>query len=623
MIEKEVEVQGKYSFNTHWVKLLPLCILVGIIPLIVQLVIRELGPTEGMILGMVNGADLFSRFKAYSIMLCTGVILFMLFLIFDSNKLKKNTTFKVYYSCIAVFLGMTVVSTLLSEHQDVAIWGAHDRAEGAMMIACYMIILLYTTYIYQRNQDYKFILYPLIGVSIVMMGIGYFQYIGQDPFVHSDWAKQLIIPEKYSQYRESLQSLYSEKRIYGTLFHYNYVGSFCALLIPIFLTLTLFIRRKKAKLAYLIATVCSIGLLVGSTSRGGLIGIAFAGVAFLLIFGRKLIKHWKITGSLLVLGVVAVIGVNQVTGGGLFERVPTLIADILTFIQPSEIDYKDALPVRGIRSTEQGVEVTTQTDQLYVNTKGDTLAFVDGKGESVDFTQQEMTYSTQDARFANIQIEQADQQYYLKIEGAIFLLGEKEERLQLMNQYNYQPIESAEAPSIGFEGKETMGSARGYIWSRTFPMLKETWLVGKGPDTYIMEFPQYDFIGKWGAYGTTNMIVDKPHNLYLQIAANQGGVALVAFLVMIGVYLYQSFKLYMFRKVYEENQVVGSAVTLGIIGYLGAGFFNDSVVSVAPIFWILLGMGMAINYRISSSERSAEKRKKHGIIHMKSRKHVG
>ena len=40
---------------------------------------------------------------------------------------------------------------------------------------------------------------------------------------------------------------------------------------------------------------------------------------------------------------------------------------------------------------------------------------------------------------------------------------------------------------------------------------------------------------------------------------------------------------------------MGAAVMLGIIGYLAAGLFNDSVVHVAPVFWILLGTGVALN----------------------------
>ena len=119
--------------------------------------------------------------------------------------------------------------------------------------------------------------------------------------------------------------------------------------------------------------------------------------------------------------------------------------------------------------------------------------------------------------------------------------------------------------------------------------------IGKGPDTFFAEFPQGDLLGKLYAYDTTQMIVDKPHNLYLQIGINEGGIALLAFLVMMIAYVVDSFRLYALRKEYTAQQSIGAAVSLAVIGYLGAGFFNDSIVSVAPIFWALFGVGVAIN----------------------------
>ena len=70
---------------------------------------------------------------------------------------------------------------------------------------------------------------------------------------------------------------------------------------------------------------------------------------------------------------------------------------------------------------------------------------------------------------------------------------------------------------------------------------------------------------------------------------------MLAFLVMMIAYLIDSFRLYALHREYDRQQIVGAAVALAIIGYLGAGFFNDSIVSVAPIFWVLFGVGVAVN----------------------------
>jgi hypothetical protein len=40
---------------------------------------------------------------------------------------------------------------------------------------------------------------------------------------------------------------------------------------------------------------------------------------------------------------------------------------------------------------------------------------------------------------------------------------------------------------------------------------------------------------------------------------------------------------------------IGVACFAGVLGYLGAALFNDSVVCVAPVFWAVLGLGIRMN----------------------------
>lgn len=157
----------------------------------------------------------------------------------------------------------------------------------------------------------------------------------------------------------------------------------------------------------------------------------------------------------------------------------------------------------------------------------------------------------------------------------------------------------ANADHIGFEGKEEIGSARGYIWSRTLPLLGNCLITGYGPDTFTYNFPQNDVLAKYYSYAQFGegfyVTVDKPHNLYLQIFYSSGLIALLAFLGIVIFYLVDCFRLYALKREYRTEQAMGISVMLGIVGYLAAGMFNDSVVSVAPIFWILLGVGAALN----------------------------
>jgi hypothetical protein len=147
----------------------------------------------------------------------------------------------------------------------------------------------------------------------------------------------------------------------------------------------------------------------------------------------------------------------------------------------------------------------------------------------------------------------------------------------------------------GGKGHEDAASARIYIWSRAIPLLRNTLVVGYGPDTFAAAFPQHDFTGKYLAYGTSEMLVDKPHNIYLQTGLNTGVLSLAALVGVFLSYAMTSFRVFWspFRR--EESWLIGLGCFTGIVGYLGAGLFNDSVVSVAPVFWVMLGAGMRAN----------------------------
>jgi O-antigen ligase len=83
--------------------------------------------------------------------------------------------------------------------------------------------------------------------------------------------------------------------------------------------------------------------------------------------------------------------------------------------------------------------------------------------------------------------------------------------------------------------------------------------------------------------------------MYLQIAMNTGVLSLLSVLTLFGFYILQSLKLYMKSMNNSFASISGAGIFLSICGYLAAGLFNDSLVAVAPVFWILLGLGFVCN----------------------------
>ncbi|HOQ76817.1 MAG TPA: O-antigen ligase family protein, partial [Thermoclostridium sp.] len=203
-----------------------------------------------------------------------------------------------------------------------------------------------------------------------------------------------------------------------------------------------------------------------------------------------------------------------------------------------------------------------------------------------------------DDRFSNIRLEITPEEGYVLVYYNDYALmdillteaGMWSTSNRWMIYRNGRQIES-----FGFEGMETLGSNRGYIWSRTIPLLKDTIFIGKGPDTFALYFPQYDFLGKLKFYMTGSLFVDKAHNMYLQTALTTGVLSLAAILVLFVMYAVLSLKVLWDEDFTEFLPAAGLACFAAFCGYAIAGLFNDSTITVAPVFWVLLGMGTGIN----------------------------
>lgn len=149
-------------------------------------------------------------------------------------------------------------------------------------------------------------------------------------------------------------------------------------------------------------------------------------------------------------------------------------------------------------------------------------------------------------------------------------------------------------------------SNRGHIWNKTIPLLAKHIFIGSGANTYLFEVPQEDYLYK--NYSNMNNMFDvKPHCWYLQIWVENGLIALLLLLTFYICYFISSVKLY--RKVnFTENvHKIGFAIFVGLLIYMIAALVNDSTVNVAPVYWVSLGLGFAVNRIIAEKDGLLQK----------------
>jgi len=582
----------------------PITFILAIIPLIVRFALTNADENTLNIFGEGAKTDLFSQNKAFILMIFCIILIVISVVFFKKIFEKKDKIVNLILIAGAVFLLFTLLSAVFSQYKQTSFWGIYDRAEGFITITCYIIIFIYSVYTFKTTNDYKYVLIPIFILVGINAFLGLFQYLGQD-LIKSNLGTSIVLP---SQYGSSLNLLYEKGKLYGTLYHYDYVGSFVAIVLPILFCLTIFEDEDvmhKLNLGFF--SLLSIWLLLGSTSRAGIIGTFVAAIFGIVIFWKLIQKKWKPLLIFFISMIVIVIGVNFATKGAILGRIPSLISDTFSvFKDTSDFDYRDHTPVRDVKYTDKDVQVILQNDTLKISYENNNYVFKNSKDEIITYVKGDKIYTTTNENFKNISFtigkfasgSTRNDGLLLNIDSKpTFMFNlKKDNSIHLVNPNSKKDIEIQFPETFGFKGKETLGSARGYIWSRSIPMLKDNLILGSGPDTFVYRFPQNDLIGLYYTYGNPNTIVDKPHDLYLQIALNDGVIALLGFLAIMIIYIVDSIKLYALKKDYDKSQRLGSVTCLGVIGYLFAGIFNDSIVSVAPVFWIILGVGVALNY---------------------------
>lgn len=126
---------------------------------------------------------------------------------------------------------------------------------------------------------------------------------------------------------------------------------------------------------------------------------------------------------------------------------------------------------------------------------------------------------------------------------------------------------------------DSFGTKRMFIWKNTLKVVPKYIWHGVGIDSFHKAFNGSFLIRMVGNHGS---LYDKAHNEYLQTLVTQGIFALASYLFVYGYTVYYGIK--------TSRKTKQIYLVLPVIGYLVQAFFNISVIEVAPIFYIALGL---------------------------------
>ena len=566
--------------------LLPLFFIVAFVPLIVYAKLMVLSEAEAVYWrGGQTHVDFFSYYKSMAF----SILAFISFVIVLILKFMDKLTFhgKPIWILCGVYGLFAIFSAFNAPIGMVAIRGFMETFQGIFVLLGYMMVILSTMHLVQNKRHVKVLLAAFVFVGVATFIIGGLQFFGRDP-LQNETVLRWIMPSHLQPFIDDISFTFGQYQIVGTMYNTNFVGSFAALMVP--LSIGLFFAVKRFYLipfaALFVAMMVFVGF--GSNSRAGYIGI-LVGLMMILLLYRWAIIRRPVRMVLLLVGIV-VIGfkANDISDGRIQHQI-----ERLNFWQAfSEVD-DDKVFFEDLVFDDNTLEILTNKESLLITWDGWQFVYSTPFGEDLDTFQNTHIYF-EDERYENYRITPDGMtRIQIRAYGKTINIRAAQDGLVMARRDGTEGVPVQPPRLRWLDGYERLFSSRGYIWSRSIPLMLDTFFIGQGPDSFVMSFPNDDDIGRLN--GIRDGLIDKPHNVFIQIGVNTGLISLLALLGLFGLYAFNSLKLFISSKLKTFLELVGVGVFVGVFSYLVAGIINDQVISVAPLFYMMLGLGFAIN----------------------------
>lgn len=548
-------------------------VLVGVVPTIMILKLIQIDQITKLLYGDITiVADFFSFYKskiiiALSLTLFFGFIFTIVFHYkkreFETLKNKNN------YIILSMFV-FILISFAFAPLKEISSYGLVDRYEGYYVWISYLMILLVTYNLKYTKKDLM-IHGMVISISSAWISfIGITNVLGKD-LLQTDFFQKVILmfePRNVQMVQKG------GKLASSTLFNSNYVGSYVALVLPLIIIFVINAEKRYQRVFGVISFALTIAFLWGSQSRAGYLGVIASLIYILFKLRKKILSHIKVVLVLGLIVVVSLVGVNKITDGRIarellsLTKVDTVFNDetlsSAAMFDDINIEVSDIELIKGDQHIKyifyNGLDVYLNDEKIEYELVDNKIIYEDDRLSYIDTYYNELTEELK-LKVNNKQIE------FVLIKNKVMVKGVRGK---------YFEYEDAAVSKIF---KDRFASFRGYIWNRSIPLLMEKPLTGIGADVFVYKFPQNEILGRLNSGMRRDVIVDKPHNYYMQVGISFG---IPFLLLLLGLNILGVIK--------KDKNVTISILKAGLIGFLVVSVFNDSNVSYALIYWFYLGL---------------------------------
>lgn len=565
-------------------------------------------------------SDAFVYTKAWITVAAAAILLVLIILQVVIYKQKifdfSMTNNKIVTVCIGVYIFCTVISTLIAANRKTALWGGTAGCEGVFVLCAYVIIMLSVkyschTYRAQYGSTAKSPVEYIVLTEAVILTI----LTGVELFYKP--VAQIIMGSEYENTYGDMISL--------TFNSPSYCAAFIILLAPFCIHYLLQAGKLLKTLVWsgLSVSVITAVILTRSTAAFYIVLLETALVVIVTavlhthgtsevakkeagiksntaakatpagqgadmpdnrIKNNIAVKALCLTGVIVCVIIVNIISGSRITDSALnsaVNKTTAIHSDNYYMVRGISVD-KGAITIKG--SSNALKCIINDEENIYFTDEYDNILNVRSDGDSITFP---YPYDMISAGFENsalwldlgykgrISFAIKDGQFYpMAADGS------------LINDISSGDKAGEELYTDSHKKIDALFTGRGYIWRKTLPLLKNTIIFGHGAGTFGLYFKQFDYAGLLNSQGNVDLIVDRPHSMYIQMAFSQGILCMTAYAVMVITVIIT------FIKDNKCKNINKLPVIIAVIGFCIMELITDSSVTVNPIFWAVLGLIM-------------------------------
>lgn len=508
--------------------------------------------------------------------------------------------------CLAPLL-VTLLSVLASRYPDTVWIGFPEHYEGMYVCAGLLVMSWYASATLRDRADVRVIVSAMTPAFLINAALGIAQSYGYD-FLAADWTA-FLVGVSAGDIR-----LHHIGVSCGTLPNPNAFSRFMAMAAS--LALGMAVRgRGRERVFWIFCLAISLWALLTNFTRGGVVALG-AGCLFLAaaavrraLRGRAAagasptgLRPVHLVGGVAVLGILAAVGVLFDTP---YAGLPNTQRLLEKFRRTAVEADKGRHDLDGVSLAENRVTLHTADGPVVVERTaagGWALRAAGYSEEGAALVAEASATGSEPSRFAfpllpGLAIEQerepeGDTAISMHLDGVDFALRERSGLLYGMDGNGYWSRDIAMPKAVVFGGVPGLFSGRGYIWSRALGLLGERPVLGSGPDTFCLVFPNEEVVQKMRTFQAP-ILIDKADGSWVNILVTLGAAGALAWFLPVAYMFVLAWRM-AFEPLAVALAAAGAAYAVGSV-------VTNSTVETAPCFWILCGAVAAL-HRIGADD---------------------